>query len=162
MVKQYYVKYKDEKEYRDKANSRSKKHYEDNRNKKLAYQKKYRLNNPDKIKAYRDNEINKKRSKELSKANYDKRKENGERLGCWIKNRFESIPCIDCERVFPFCAMDFDHRPEEIKSFCIGHKGSNRITPKNIAMVMEEIDKCDLVCATCHRIRTYNRRNNDR
>jgi hypothetical protein len=50
--------------------------------------------------------------------------------------------------------MDFDHL-EDNKEFDVGN--SVRDLP-NVKKVMEEIAKCDLVCACCHRVRTYNRR----
>jgi hypothetical protein len=62
--------------------------------------------------------------------------------------------CVDCGRSFPPCAMDFDHL-EDNKEFDVGN--SVRDLP-NVKKVMEEIAKCDLVCACCHRVRTYNRR----
>ena len=30
----------------------------------------------------------------------------------------------------------------------------------NLNLLLEEIDKCDVICANCHRIRTWNRENN--
>ena len=68
-------------------------------------------------------------------------------------NQMKSHPCMDCGGKFSPCAMDFDHRPGEIKvgSIAILMAGGRMTAMK------EEVKKCDLVCANCHRVRTYNR-----
>lgn len=77
-----------------------------------------------------------------------------------IKNTYErkatidglkSKPCLDCGNVFPPCAMDFDHVRGE-KKFNISKSGLWKWK-----YVLEEIEKCDLVCSNCHRIRTLKR-----
>ena len=89
-------------------------------------------------------------------------KQASTRLILWLKAKFEGTPCMDCSKVFPWCVMDFDHRPGEIKSFRISKLNTYKATPYRIAMVIKEIDKCDLVCSNCHRIRTYiTRKAND-
>ena len=60
-------------------------------------------------------------------------------------------PCMDCGNFFHFSAMDFDHRPGELKRFQIGSEFSTW------ARTLAEIAKCDLVCANCHRVRTWKR-----
>jgi hypothetical protein len=52
--------------------------------------------------------------------------------------------------------MDFDHRGEVEKTGNIGSLVSQAYF--TIERLKKEIDKCDLVCANCHRIRTYNRK----
>jgi hypothetical protein len=59
--------------------------------------------------------------------------------------------CMDCKHVFPDCCFDFDHRDPFQKSYGIGEKITGRITVQELKL---EVDKCDLVCANCHRIRT--------
>lgn len=57
------------------------------------------------------------------------------------------IPCADCVRLFKPCQMDFDHvRGEKVEqvSRLIGD-------PR----LRDEITKCELVCANCHRVRTW-------
>lgn len=61
----------------------------------------------------------------------------------------KSVPCMDCNKVYPWYVMDFDHVRGE-KKFNIGasrHCGINKIK--------EEIEKCEIVCSNCHRFRTY-------
>lgn len=62
-------------------------------------------------------------------------------------------PCMDCGGSFPPCAMDFDHRPDEVKLFGVG-----QAVCRSWKKVLAEIAKCDLICANCHRIRTKERR----
>ena len=47
-------------------------------------------------------------------------------------------------------ALDFDHREPEKK-----YKGiSDLVSTGRTERLIEEIPKCDVVCANCHRIRT--------
>lgn len=62
-------------------------------------------------------------------------------------------PCTDCKNSFPFYVMDLDHRPGEIK-LAVVNKMPGRF---GLSRILEEIAKCDPVCANCHRIRTHNR-----
>ncbi len=58
-------------------------------------------------------------------------------------------PCYDCGGVFLPCQMDWDHLPQFKKSFDIAKKMSRKFDS-----VIDEINKCQLVCASCHRLRT--------
>jgi hypothetical protein len=63
------------------------------------------------------------------------------------------LPCADCGKSYLPCVMDYDHRPGEVKLFNI-----SMAMNKPRKLLLEEIEKCDIVCANCHRIREYNRR----
>lgn len=67
-------------------------------------------------------------------------------------NKIKNVPCLDCGNSYPPYVMDFDHRDPGQKSFSIGGKGKNEHT---LALLLEEIAKCDVVCANCHRERTH-------
>lgn len=62
-------------------------------------------------------------------------------------------PCKDCGRKFPPWCMDFDHLDN--KEFTISQFRSETL---QIDKIKEEIAKCEVVCAVCHRDRTYKRR----
>lgn len=62
-------------------------------------------------------------------------------------------PCVDCGIEYPPYVMDFDHL--EDKSFNIAWIVSRNL--KGMAFLQQEIDKCELVCANCHRERTHKR-----
>lgn len=68
-------------------------------------------------------------------------------------NEIKSEPCTDCKQTFPPCCMDFDHVRGE-KSHTIGYMVRQEYS---IERIKEEIAKCELVCANCHRIRTRDR-----
>lgn len=68
--------------------------------------------------------------------------------------KLKSVPCADCGDEYPWYVMDFDHLPGTIKEENISRMISNRVSWSRIRA---EIDKCDVVCANCHRIRTYLR-----
>ena len=56
-------------------------------------------------------------------------------------------------RRFPFYVMDFDHREGEEKTAHV----AMLVNMLSINRLLNEIAKCDLVCANCHRVRTYKR-----
>ena len=72
-----------------------------------------------------------------------------------IKELKENSPCTDCKKFFHFSAMDFDHIRRKKKGEISSLKQS-----VSIQKLIEEMNKCELVCACCHRIRTWNRKNN--
>jgi hypothetical protein len=66
----------------------------------------------------------------------------------------KDVPCDDCGMRFPGECMDFDHRDGVEKKFNI----SQASRKYGLDTILEEIAKCDVVCANCHRIRTKRRR----
>jgi hypothetical protein len=66
---------------------------------------------------------------------------------------FRSNPCVDCGEADPL-VLEFDHLEEELKSFDI----ANAIWDRNWQSILDEIEKCEVVCANCHRRRTARRR----
>jgi len=70
----------------------------------------------------------------------------------YIEQQKTNKPCADCSNSFHFAIMEFDHRPGEIKKRNISKMYGYSL--KNIEL---EIAKCDIVCANCHHLRTYDR-----
>lgn len=67
-------------------------------------------------------------------------------------DRFKVNPCLDCGGHFHPECMDFDHvRGDKLFSISAGFNRS----AEDFA---DELDKCELVCANCHRTRIANRR----
>jgi hypothetical protein len=64
------------------------------------------------------------------------------------------VRCVDCERKFHPVCMDYDHRDGTIKVASVA-----RLVRDGAALtrILSEIEKCDPVCACCHRLRTMNR-----
>ena len=68
-------------------------------------------------------------------------------------NNVKDVPCADCGvKYMPF-AMDLDH----VRGKKVANLSDMKIRLFSMDKIIEEIAKCDVVCATCHRIRTYNR-----
>jgi hypothetical protein len=57
--------------------------------------------------------------------------------------------CVDCKGAYPMCCYQFDHRDPMDKEFSISSKAGYPLE-----ILKTEADKCDLVCANCHAIRT--------
>jgi hypothetical protein len=57
--------------------------------------------------------------------------------------------CADCGYNSHHAALEFDH--------VLSGKELNVCTAKSIEQAKKEIEKCEVVCSNCHKIRTYNR-----
>ena len=62
----------------------------------------------------------------------------------------KSRPCADCANSYPPYVMDFDH-VRGVKLFDISTGA------RCLKAVATEAEKCDVVCANCHRERTHQR-----
>lgn len=72
-----------------------------------------------------------------------------------IRHEVEEIkkrPCQDCKRSFPPCCMSFIHRDSETNTHIISALAANG---RSRDLIMDEMSKCDLVCANCERIRSH-------
>lgn len=65
---------------------------------------------------------------------------------------------MDCGGRFHFSAMHFDHLPEYEKVEQISRLANSNTS---YARIDAEIAKCELVCANCHAVRTFNRLSDD-
>lgn len=75
---------------------------------------------------------------------------NAERVR--LITELKSGPCTDCDRTYPPECMDFDHvRGKKVSNVSIMMK-------HKLTTLLSEIEKCELVCSNCHRIRTTRRR----
>ena len=69
-------------------------------------------------------------------------------------NQFKRRPCADCGGEFPPYVMDFDHVNEnKLDDIC-----GMRMRTVSREAIRAEIEKCEVVCANCHRARTHRRR----
>jgi hypothetical protein len=68
--------------------------------------------------------------------------------------KLRDVPCLDCGRRFPFYVSQFDHRDPTQKRYTV----SQMISHAGPETILAEVAKCDIVCANCHRDRTYRRR----
>lgn len=68
--------------------------------------------------------------------------------------KHKSVPCTDCKTSYPYWIMQFDHLYD--KKFSIANWRNRGYT---IDKILNEIKKCEVVCANCHADRTHRRRN---
>ena len=57
--------------------------------------------------------------------------------------------CFDCGESFPNAIYDFHHLDPNTKSFNV----SNKAHCVSLEILKQELDKCDMLCVNCHRIR---------
>jgi hypothetical protein len=62
-------------------------------------------------------------------------------------------PCSDCGIAYPYYVMQFDHLDAASKEFNIGVMGPTVGRDR----LLDEIAKCEVVCANCHAERTHQR-----
>ena len=67
----------------------------------------------------------------------------------WFQSLKEGRACVDCGENNPIC-LDFHHRDPTKKSSFV--RMIARSTADNNKVLLE-IEKCDLICANCHRKR---------
>lgn len=73
--------------------------------------------------------------------------------GQFVWDYLKKHPCVDCGEGNPV-VLEFDH-VRDIKVRAI----SKLIWEKSIDAIVSEIEKCEIRCANCHRIRTAESRN---
>lgn len=67
--------------------------------------------------------------------------------------QFKDVPCADCGGRYPMVCMDFDHvRGEKINSISVMVRDGS-----SWEAILAEVEKCDVVCANCHRVRSAAR-----
>jgi hypothetical protein len=69
----------------------------------------------------------------------------------FVAGYLSTHPCIDCGEADPV-VLEFDHRDPGTKRDSIGRL----IHTSTVNIVRAEIEKCDVRCGNCHRIRTAN------
>ena len=132
--REYYKKYKEEN--KEKIREQNKKWREENKDKIREQNKKWREENKDKIAEYY--ELNKEK---IRKQQREHRKEK--RAICLEYLGGKCVKCGSTER------LEFDHIKREGKKYEISSRVSN-----NFDNLKEELDKCQLLCASCHLDKT--------
>ena len=94
---------------------------------------------------------------EYDKENYQKNRERRREQTKYLRQSNvrklheykEAHPCADCGNHFPAVCMDFDHTGSDKEA-----NVADLVTRRSWERLQEELAKCELVCANCHRIRT--------
>lgn len=63
----------------------------------------------------------------------------------------DNKPCMDCGIVFRYWVLQYDHLRDKVNNV------SAMARSHGLKKVLEEIEKCDLICANCHANRTHER-----
>lgn len=97
----------------------------------------------DSAKKKRDYQKVKKHDNARSKARKDRAQE--------IIKDAKRRPCADCGKEYPFYVMDLDH----VRGVKMQSLSKARWMGWSEERIKNEIAKCDVVCANCHRERTF-------
>lgn len=76
------------------------------------------------------------------------------RIRKYIQEVKQSQVCTDCKEDYPYWVLEFDHIADD-KLFTIG---KFQDTTTDLEKIKQEIEKCEVVCANCHKNRTHMRR----
>lgn len=103
--------------------------------------------------------VYKEKAKKWVKKNPDKRKISANRHAkqkAYEQKRlavaYKGGKCTDCAGVFPQAAFDFHHLDPRTKDYHL----AQLLNSRGFEFAKEELDKCVLLCANCHRIRHAN------
>lgn len=123
------------------------------RRESLQGQRRYAERNPDRVRANAD------RQREARRANPLPFREAERKSAALLRSKIDLLKeergCYDCGAMLPAIALDWDHVPERgVKRFNIGAQ----MKSYGLDSVLAEIEKCQCVCATCHRLRTLSRK----
>ena len=77
----------------------------------------------------------------------------------WIRTKIKALEylgskCLDCSNSYPnqpYVIFDFHHRDPTQKDVMWDH-----LRKRSWDKIIIELDKCDLLCSNCHRIRHHN------
>ena len=89
---------------------------------------------------------------QVDKSNERQRNRNS-KARTFLQEYKQGKVCTDCGEDYPYWILEFDHLSD--KSFTIGDISQHK---SNIERLKAEIEKCEIVCANCHRNRTFNRK----
>lgn len=88
------------------------------------------------------------------KHQYQKRRnEKRKATQLWIFELKKATACADCGFRYHPCVMDFDHLDQTRKTKSVSDLAKHGST----RTLERELQHCELVCANCHRMRTFNR-----
>lgn len=114
---------------------------------------------PERYKVY----LEKQKAKRLRQYNENKQKfnlkstESHKRLRARNRefvNKIKDVPCTICNTKYPPLCMDFDHLPQYEKKRDISHLV---LKAASLERLREEIAKCQIICANCHRLTSFFR-----
>jgi len=84
------------------------------------------------------------------KRHIEKRRRIIGKIKAFLLEYLLSHPCVDCGEADPI-VLEFDHRIPKDKLFSMAEARRGKFS---LAKVMEEVKKCTIRCANCHRRQT--------
>lgn len=106
----------------------------------------------------RNKELQKQRQREWYRNNKDKlitaQRKKRRKLRAWFDEILSKLACIHCGQNHP-ATLDFHHRDSSEKDGTVSSMLKNRFSKR---LALKEIEKCDVLCANCHRIHHYEAR----
>jgi hypothetical protein len=75
----------------------------------------------------------------------------------WMDSLKEGKPCADCGQTYPAYVMEWDHLPGAAKTMVLSDA---RRAAHSKERILAELQNCELVCANCHRERTFGKGRN--
>jgi hypothetical protein len=124
---------------------KEKEEFNKNKTKKDGYQNICKICSREKSKKFYNENIEAQR-KIIYKQKKDRKKESREKINEYLLLH----PCLDCKND-NLIVLEFDHREPDKKNKAILEMLS---TGYSWNKILKEIEKCDVRCANCHRIKT--------
>lgn len=72
----------------------------------------------------------------------------------YVQDYLSTHYCVDCGEMNPI-VLEFDH----VRDVKLANVSELTAVGGSLKKLQEEMDKCDIRCANCHRLVTYKRRN---
>ncbi len=88
--------------------------------------------------------------------NREKRSRKNQERRAWFQQYKATLSCIKCGENYPAC-LHFHHKDRNDKELLVGRC----IYDYSFKKIMQEIEKCDVLCANCHRIEHWQERDLD-
>jgi thioester reductase-like protein len=70
----------------------------------------------------------------------------------WLNSIKDNRRCSNCGHQFRYWSLNFDHRNQKKKFKPVSQMKNSKYSKEKIIL---EIEKCDLICVNCHRIKIW-------
>jgi len=84
--------------------------------------------------------------------NIERQRDRRSKVMKYVQEFKQERGCTDCKEDYPYWILELDH----VRGMKVGNL-SFMVKQNTLAQVIEELKKCDVVCANCHRNRTWRR-----
>ena len=81
---------------------------------------------------------------------YDRNKKREEEKVAYVR-KVKEVSCVDCDIQYPYFVMDLHH----LNPYDKIHVVARLVKLGNWKKLIDEVNKCIVLCSNCHRIRTH-------